>query len=178
MLLKTRYILLSSFSALILAACSRPSDRMYFSMTATYDSTRRTGNIVTVSAQKTSGNDDFINLSVEGLPDYITADFTQPIGQLPWTVSMNFHFNNAIAESNVSLWTYYTATIRGKTSAGTFRTATVTFCCYPGNPTGAFDGLQFWGHEACAQYRAASFVLLRRWLEGEILSCWLVSSRH
>jgi hypothetical protein len=142
-----RHTLFALLSTCLLSSCFKPAQKLIFSFNASYDSTNTTANVVNVNVEKTSGDDDIVNLKVDGLPDYITADFPTS-GKTPINTSIAFRLST-LAERNVSNWKNYTVTITATSNAGITRSQDVTFFCYPNDATQAFFGRDFFAHEQC-----------------------------
>ena len=132
----------------LFSACQK-SGKTSFDLTAFYDSTVTTGNTVSYSLQTSSSSNEIVRISIEGLPDYITADYTEYVEQLPSSGTIRFRFNS-LSDGNVSLWHYYTITIKATSASNVVRKTTVTFYCAPSNASAAFEGHIFDDHEACA----------------------------
>lgn len=131
-----------------LFSCKKPQ-KLIYSLTATYDSTNTTGNFVDIEVAKTSGDGDMVTLSVEGLPDYITASIPPNIERAPFNTYISFKLST-FAQANVATWKNYTVTIKAVSNAGVTRSAVVTFGCYPEDATQAFHGHTFRFGENCA----------------------------
>ena len=141
-----------------------------FTMTAFYDSTVTSGNVVSYSLQTSESSNERIKISIEGLPAYITADYTEYLTQLPSKGAIYFRFNS-LSDGNVSLWHYYTVTIKATSESNVVRKATVTFYCAPSNAMNAFQGHIFDDHEACASSGSDGRTVTTSYVSGDTV--WL-----
>ena len=94
-----RYLALLLLTLFPYAACKKPQ-KLDYSISATYDSTS-TENKVTVTVAKAGGDNDFVYLSVEGLPSYITAEISSLGDKPPYTATISFKLGT-IANQDIS----------------------------------------------------------------------------
>lgn len=133
---------------LLLASCVKTKSKLIYGIAATYDSTNTTANVVKVSVTKTSGDDDLVALSVDGLPDYMTAEIS-PINQrTPYDATITFKLSLP-AERDMTNWKDYTVTVKAHSNQDVERSQKVTFHYYPLAPAEAFDNKAFFSHEQC-----------------------------
>jgi len=143
-----RLLILLLLPAFFGMSCSK-GKKINYTLGAVYDSTIATNNQVIVTVTKVGGDDDLVNLSVAGLPDYMTADISPLSGNPPYTAVITFKLSY-YAERNVSNWTNYKITVNGLSGSSVTRTCDVTFLYTPADAAVAFDGHTFYSAEQCS----------------------------
>jgi hypothetical protein len=136
-------------------------------MKAYYDSTNLTSNVVLVSVNRLSGDDDYVDVTVDGVPDYMTASISPERGIPPFGCSITFKLGYN-AERNVNCWKPYTVMVKARSTGGRVDSMPVTFTYYPENAAEAFDGKTFWLHEACSAAGNDTRMVLFSGFNGQI----------
>ena len=136
------------FVPLFLISSCIKTKKLNYTISARYDSADARDNRVVVSTTKTGGDDDFVSLSVEGVPDYLIAEISQPSEKPPFNASITFKLTT-FGELHARNWTNYTATIKAISRAGLTKKVDVTFPYTPRNPAAAFDLVTFYYTRSC-----------------------------
>jgi hypothetical protein len=142
-----RQLLLFFVACCVLGSCK--AKKTIYSMSATNDSVN-SPNVVHVTVNKTSGDDnDYVTLSVDGLPGYITCEISPTSEKPPFTATLTFSLSQ-LAPTDVSTWKSYTASLKAVSSSGITRDQNITFSCFPTDGGVAFDTKSFYSHEQCS----------------------------
>jgi hypothetical protein len=137
--------------SMLFASCDKLSNKkkLQYTISAKYDSTITTDNVIKVEVAKKSGNDEIVTLSVSESPLNMVAIVDPGYDRPPFTATVKMTLIPQ-RENVAADWKGYSVTVAGTSERGVTQSCAVPFTYYPPDAAKAFVGHTFHSNEVCA----------------------------